>query len=64
MSTQKRTEEAIAEAERFLRRAKAWHAMLKNEDIRIGIYSYPARSAMLRASMDLTRALAQLRKRD
>lgn len=54
-------ETAIAEAERFLKKAKVLQKMVKkNESDYIG---YCAETATVRrSSMDLTRALADLRK--
>lgn len=59
--TNETLQEAIAEAERFLAKAKA----VKQADFE---YSFPANGASVRtgavrrASMDLTRALARMRK--
>lgn len=53
-------ETAIYEARRFLQKAVALHKKVPHE----GQYYYPSKesSAARRASMDLTRALAELRK--
>lgn len=54
---------AIAEAQRFIERAKALKAAWKvNETRQFKDYRFPERSAVVRSSMDLTRALAQLRR--
>ncbi len=63
---------AIEEAERFLKAAKAvkWITReVRSEDHEEGYFRYedidhPAAAAAKRASMDLTRALAQMRKSD
>lgn len=65
MSQKTALDTAIAEAERFLERARTLRAALKaNEGVeyRARRYSFPERSATRRASMDLTRALAALRR--
>lgn len=54
---------AIAEAQRFLERTKALKDEIKaNETRQYQRHSLPERAAAKRASMDLTRALAQFRK--
>ncbi len=56
----KRVEDAEAEAKRFLERVKAWKKAFLDEP-----GTHPKQSgAMKRASMDLTRSLAVLRKGD
>jgi hypothetical protein len=59
--TQEMIEKAEAECLRFLGRVNAMKALLET---RGEIYSHPSKesSAMLRASLDLTRALAELRR--
>lgn len=54
---------AISEAERFLAKAREYKRLLDDAE-KTGeyLYSSPARSAVRRASMDLTRALAKWRK--
>lgn len=51
--------EAIDEAKRFLRRAEAWEERCKDNP-----YYHPSKEsgALRRASLDLTRALAEMRK--
>lgn len=67
-------DEAIAEAVRFLERAHVLRAALKDDrdpvmkladqgKVDVGLYSWPAeQGAVRRASMDLTRSLARLRR--
>ena len=55
-----RIELAISEAERFLQKARAAHIQIKYK--KESDYCSPAVAATKRASMDLTKALAQLRK--
>ena len=52
---------AIAEAQRFIKAAQAWQKRLKEDDM---AYLSGTREggAAKRASMDLTRSLAELRK--
>lgn len=66
---------AIAEAERFLARANKLRALAKDSrdpvlklagqgHVDAGLYNWPKeQGAMRRASMDLTRAMADLRRR-
>jgi hypothetical protein len=59
---------AIAEAERFVERARLLSALYrensKQDKVVALIYDYPREQGMVRrASMDLTRALADLRNR-
>lgn len=71
----KKLDHAIEETERFLSRAKALRKSIATEDARVAAAkrndpkgwhftsSFPAQSgAVRRASMDLTRALANLRR--
>ena len=60
--TIKALEEAITEANRFLIRARALSRMHKNETVCDSILDHPKeQGAVRRASMDLTRSLADLR---
>lgn len=60
MSIEKHLDEAIEEAERFLKRAKE---LKEVSDGRIrGWYPSQLNSAVRRSSMDLTRTLANLRR--
>ena len=60
--TIKALEEAITEANRFLIRARALSRMHKNETVTDSILDHPKeQGAVRRASMDLTRSLADLR---
>ncbi len=52
---------AIKEAERFLERAK-WARLAIGADKHAGSSGHPDVAAMKRASMDLTRALADVRR--
>jgi len=52
-------EDAIFEARRFVKRAKAWEKRIIKDD---SIWASKESSACKRTSMDLTRALAILRK--
>jgi hypothetical protein len=66
--TQTQLQNTIVEADRFLARAKALIKYLRDEEVYSGrkpihTYSYPKESgAVKRASLDLTRSLAELRK--
>ena len=53
--------EAMAEARRFLLRAEAAAARLRNDDLS-AITGSPETAAARRASLDLTRALARMRQ--
>lgn len=50
----------IGEAEKFIKRAKAWETRLTED--RYAIFGSKEGGACKRVSMDLTRILAQLRK--
>lgn len=52
----------IEEAERFLKRAKELEEVGKNKDVEGYYHDYKEQAAVKRASMDLTRALADLRQ--
>lgn len=56
---------ARGEAERFVSRVRAFDIHLKDKDGKAhrDHYACPDRAAVLRASLDLTRALARLRAR-
>jgi len=56
--------DAVSEAERFLRRVKEYRKERKTYADVLYLPALPSRAAMLRASMDLTRALATLRSTD
>ena len=51
---------AMAEANRFLAKARGYQTAIK--DKQYYVYPSPKRAAVLRSSMDLTRALADLRQ--
>lgn len=51
----------IEEAERFLKRAKELEAM-DEKDLEFYCYNFKEQAAVKRASMDLTRSLADLRQ--
>ena len=59
MMNQKKLKVAVDEAKRFLKRAKDMHV---HEDNFGGYHSGKESGALRRASMDLTRALADLRR--
>lgn len=54
--------EAETEAERFLKRVAEYKAFKKSDGYEWGYSGGPLRAAVKRASMDLTRALAKLRR--
>jgi hypothetical protein len=53
-------DEAVFEARRFIRRATEWRKILKKD--KSAVYGSKQGGACKRSSMDLTRALAELRK--
>lgn len=60
MDKRERIEEAVREAHRFIKRAEE---LLSATSADQGLYDFPVESgATRRASMDLTRALAAMRK--
>lgn len=61
MLTPETLENAKIEATRFLERLGAYQARAKNDSM--ASYGCPESAALKRASMDLTRALADLRRR-
>ena len=52
----------VEEAERFLKRAKELEEVGKNRDVEGYYHNHKEQAAVLRSSMDLTRALADLRQ--
>ena len=58
--TQTKVNEAIKEAQEFIKRAKV--AVDEASDNRYGMWGSKATGALRRKSMDLTRALAEMRK--
>lgn len=52
----------IEEAERFLKRAKELEEVEGNRDVEGYYYNPKEQAAVIRSSMDLTRALADLRQ--
>lgn len=60
MDKRERVEEAVREAHRFIKRAENLLACTSADQ---GMYEFPVESgATRRASLDLTRALAEMRK--
>ena len=59
----KELDNAVAECRRFMQRVKEYRARIKRDkEQHIKVYQMPERGAVKRASLDLSRALARLRK--
>ncbi len=63
MTRDEKARAAAREARRFLAAVKAWEARTKDERARLGYAQWTREGgAMTRSSLDLSRALADLRK--